>query len=144
MLKVYNLSNTIIPHHKTIFTNYKKILNEISPNIQEFAPIISGSYCISKLFKPSAPYNDCDIYFTSEESYDAALKEVEKKQVINYKSSNSVSFTTESNKKLQLIRKFFLPPEKLIYLHDFTNCSIAFQSDTIYTTGETIDLFYKK
>ena len=49
---------------------------------------------------------------------------------------------TFSNINIQLVKKWFLPPEQLILTHDFVNVSVAITNKAIYTTKETHFAWY--
>lgn len=153
-----------IPYHDKVIKSYYKIIQSIIPELIQANPILSGSAAITLVYAPKAPYGDLDLYFQSQEDFDLALQIVKSKVLCEedeiyddstsaprdydkiytyYYTKNAVTINT-NRFKLQLIRKEFLTPEKLIYSHDFTNVSVAVTKDAIYTTKETLFSWYEK
>ena len=139
MLIKYTPENTKIPYHNKVIKKYSVILSQLPKGFIECNPIISGSAPISWVFSSIGIPNDYDFYFSSQEDFEKAfnlIKESFPQEEILI-TENAVTY-----KKFQLVKKFFLPPEELIYNHDFVNCSVCIQNNNIYSTTETISAWY--
>lgn len=133
MLQISTPDKKIIPYHSKIINNYLFVLNNIHPSLKNFNPILSGSAAITFIFSPKSEYNDLDFYFSTEKDFNDASELLCKIETPIF-TQNSHTF---KNLNCQLIKKFFLPPEKLIYDHDFINSSVAIQNDKVFTSLDT-------
>ena len=141
MLLTYNMTNTKIPHHKKIINKLNCLFDSLHPKLKEANPIISGSYAINLLFKPTAPYKDIDFYFESESDFIKAADcffDVGADKVTANK--NCVIYDINGF-QYQLITRNFMPPDKLIKDHDFYNAAIAIQNENIYLFKNLINLY---
>ena len=134
MLIISDTNNKKIPYHEKVIQNVKTKICQIDPKLFTFDWIISGSLAVNLLYCPSKTNNDIDLYFSSEEDYKECLSFLKEKYQDFYETEFAVTFSCVN---LQLVKKFFLPPEKLIYSHDFVNVSVAITKKCIYTTKET-------
>ena len=146
--------------------SFNKILGKVHNKLIDTSPILSGSAAISLLYAPKKAFSDLDLYFSKESDYLNAfniIKEVvpqtkentyidtkdneedidEEGRLLYYITDNAVSVITPAY-KIQLIKREFLPPEELIYKHDFTNVSVAISPQGIYTTKETNSAWFEK
>ncbi len=140
MLKTINYNDTKFKYHAKIRKNLLTKLKFLPKDFWQSNPIVSGSYAIHLLFKPSSFYDDIDLYFESEANYNLA-KEILKGLSQEKSSKNSNTFIVNEN-KIQLINKFFAPPEEIVYMHDFKNSSICITQDNIYLDDELFELYY--
>ncbi len=130
-----------LSYHEKILSNIRNTLNFLPKAFWECSPIISGSYAITLLFKPSAIYDDIDFYFTNENDYIKAKNLLDGLEPVK-NSTNCLNYINyDKNVKYQLVNSTFLPPEELIYTHDFKNVSIAIQNETIYLDNELYHLY---
>jgi hypothetical protein len=132
-----------IPYHKKVISNFNSIIKNISPRLLEANPILSGSAAISLLYAPSKPYGDLDFYFRSKEDFNLAFSILRENANSTYETENAVTIVTTTNIIVQLIRKFYLPPQELILEHDFLNVAIAITPTEIYTTKKTMFAWYE-
>ena len=145
MLQISSPDNTIIPYHDKIVSKAKKTLEIIHPDFHTSNPIISGSYAINLVYSPESHYNDLDFYFNFEEDFTRAVNLINSNSFFKVicETSNAISYKNDNDLNVQLIKKFFLPPEKLIYKHDFIVASVAIQNEIVYTTLETFKAWSK-
>lgn len=132
-----------IPYHKKVISNFNSIINNISPKLLDANPILSGSAAISLLYTPSKPYGDLDFYFRSKQDFDLAFSILREGTTSIYETENAVTIVVGTNQVVQLIRKFYLSPEELIFEHDFLNVAIAITATEIYTTKKTMFAWYE-
>ena len=132
-----------IPYHKKVISNFNSIINHISPGLVKANPMLSGGAAISLLYAPSKPYGDLDFYFRSQEDFNLAFSILRENTNSTYETENAVTIVTTTNTIVQLIRKFYLPPEELILEHDFLNVAIAITPTEIYTTKKTMFAWYE-
>lgn len=139
MLIKYTSENTKIPYHNKVIKKYSIILSQLPQGFADCNPIISGSAPISWIFSSIGIPGDYDFYFSSEEDFQKAFNLIQSSYPADeiLITQNAVTY-----KKFQLVKKFFLPPQELIYNHDFVNCSVCIQNDNIYLTTETISSWY--
>ncbi len=142
MLIISTPQNKKIPYHDKVISSVKNKIIEIDPNLLQFNWILSGSFAVNSLYSPNQDFNDIDFYFTSQQDFtDCYHYLLSKVNQTSYCTDNAITF---NNLNLQLINKWFLPPEELIYSHDFTNVSVAITKDNIYTTKETNYSWYNE
>lgn len=139
MLIVSTKNNKKIPYHDKVINNVKKHIADIDPHLLNFNWIISGSFAVNSLYVPDKVHNDIDFYFATEQDYLDCYTYLLQKNPGYYRSELADTFT---NINIQLVKKWFLPPEQLILTHDFTNVSVAITSKAIYTTKETHFAWY--
>lgn len=140
MLKIYNPNNTKLPHHNKILNKVSILFNALHKDFKDCNPIISGSYAINLIFKPSAPYKDVDFYFESEEDFQRASSLL--KETCSFiTATNNCEIYEKDDFQYQLIKREFLPPEKLIFEHDFYNCALAIQKENIYIADICFSLY---
>jgi hypothetical protein len=123
-----------IPYHDKVIAKFHKNLSALDSFILTCNPILSGSLAVNFLYNPEISSGDVDIYFATAEDYVKCFEHFKTKDAVYYQTENAITLPTYN---LQLISKEFLPPEELIYTHDFVNVSVAITVDTIYTTRET-------
>ena len=132
--------NKTIPYHDKVTNSVKNIIAKIDPYLLNFNWIISGSFAVNSLYFPNKEYNDIDFYFSTESEYLKCLNYLSDKfPEDKHESDHAVTFNKID---IQLIKKWFLPPEELIYTHDFVNVSVAITKDEIYFTKETNFAWY--
>jgi hypothetical protein len=134
--------NKKVPYHKKVINNIKKHIADIDPEFLNFNWIISGSFAVNSLYAPSKDCNDIDFYFSSQQDYLNFFNYLSNKHPQSFYSTELADTFTTLN--LQLIKKFFLTPEELIYTHDFVNVSVAITLEAIYTTKETHYAWYNE
>ena len=133
--------NKKIPYHDKVIKKYNTLINSIHPELNNCNPIISGSNAIKLIYVPESTCSDVDIYFETEENFKAAQTLLSNNETFNYETKNAISF---NNGKVQLIKKFFLPPQQLILTHDLINVACAISKEGIYTTQKTHYSWYMK
>lgn len=134
--------NRTIPYHDKVINKVKTTIAKIDPFLLNFNWIISGSFAVNSLYFPNKIYNDIDFYFSNEEDYFKCLNYLTSKFPENtHETDHAVTFNSIN---IQLVKKWFLPPEELIYTHDFTNVSVAITQDEIYLTKETNFAWYNE
>ena len=138
---ISTINDKRIPYHDKVISSFNTLISSIDERLFECNPIISGSYAIKYLYAPKSLPNDLDLYFSTKEDFDLALKFLLEKHNNIYETSNAVSF---NNIAVQLIRKDFLQPEILITQHDLFNVACAVTSQNIYTTQETHYAWYNE
>ena len=145
LLQISSQDNLIIPYHNKIISKCEACLKNIHPDFLNSNPIVSGSYAINLVYSPESFHNDIDIYFASQNDFDLAKSYIETlyPNSKKFQTENAISFSIEENKEVQLICKFFLPPEELIYKHDFIVSSVAISNSKVYTTLETFKAWSK-
>lgn len=145
MLKISSPDNLIIPYHNKIISKIQSMLKTIHSEFHISNPIISGSYAINLVYSPDSDFNDIDIYFNSENDFFKAktLLNSTSDFTLLCETSNALSYKNKDDLNIQLITKFFLPPEELIYKHDFIVASVAIQNSNVYTTLETFKAWSK-
>ena len=139
MLQISTLKDRIIPYHHKIISKYINTLNSISPELIHCNPILSGSYAINLVYSPTSEWHDLDFYFSSKEDYLKAFNLLSKIE----QPSSTDNADTFTNLNCQLIKKYFLPPQQLIYKHDFVNASVAIQNTKVYTSLDTFKAWSK-
>lgn len=139
MLQISTLNNMIIPYHHKVISKYIQKLNSIAPGLIDCEPILSGSFAINLVYSPSSEYHDIDFYFASEENYKKAFTLLSKIET-PISTDNADTFL---NLNCQLIKKYFISPEELIYKHDFVNASVAIHNNNIYTSLDTFKSWSK-
>ena len=135
------MTNTKIPHHKKIIQKLNYLFDSLHPKLKEANPIISGSYAINLLFKPTSPYKDIDFYFQTEEDFIKAADcffDVGADRVTANK--NCVIYEINGF-QYQLITRSFSTPFELITDHDFYNSAIAIQNENIFLLKNLIPLY---
>lgn len=139
MLQISTLDNIVIPYHHKVISKYKNKLNSISPDLINSEPILSGSFAINLVYSPFSEYRDIDFYFATEENYKKAFILLSKIET----PTSTDNADTFLNLNCQLIKKYFIPPEELIYKHDFVNASVAIHNNNIYTSLDTFKAWSK-
>ena len=132
-------SNNSLPYHKKVVKAFLSLINSINPDLILTNPILSGSTAVKYIYLPSAKSSDVDLYFQNEKDFEAAFSLLKKDNPKFLKTNNAVTFT---ELKLQLINKFFLPPEELVYCHDFSNVCCAITKDKVIFSKQSSYAWY--
>lgn len=145
MLKISSPNNLIIPYHNKIISKVQSMFKIIHTDFHTSNPIVSGSYAINLVYSPDSDFNDIDIYFDSEDNFNKAQSLLISNNDFSLlcETSNAFSYKNKNELNVQLIKKFFLPPDQLIYKHDFIVASVAIQNSNVYTTLETFKAWSK-
>lgn len=142
MLIKSSQQNKTIPYHDKVTNLIKVKIVDLDPELINFNWFISGSFAVNSLYNPTKHSNDIDFYFSTEADYIKCFTYLKSKYSdFCYSTEFADTFT---NLNIQLVKKWFLPPEELIFTHDFVNVSVAVSSDTIYTTRETHFSWYNE
>lgn len=139
MLIVSTENNKKIPYHNKVINTVKNYIINIDPELMNFNWIVSGSFAVNALYSPKKVHNDIDFYFPTEEDYLKCFAYLQNKYQFNFYQSD---FADTFPNNIQLVKKWFLPPEQLIMTHDFVNVSVAITNTSIYTTKETHFAWY--
>lgn len=142
MLIKSSQENKAIPYHDKVINSIKMKIVDLDPELINFNWFISGSFAVNSLYNPTKHSNDIDFYFSNEADYVECFTYLKSKYSDFYYSTEFAD--TFVNLNVQLIKKWFLPPEELILTHDFTNVSVAISTTTIYTTKETHFSWYNE
>jgi hypothetical protein len=156
-------TNKTIPYHEKVIKSFHKLMESIHPKFLETNPILSGSAAISLVYAPNCSYNDLDLYFNKESDLQSALAlintvvpstkdnthtvhedEEDFNKFFTYWITHNAISISLPGQKIQLIKKQYLPPQDIIYKHDFSNVSLAITKDAIFTTKETLYAWYEK
>ena len=133
LLIVSKKEKKAIPYHDKVINKLCQTVTSIDPLILDYDWFVSGSFAVNTLYAPNKNHNDLDFYFSSQADF-LILKALLSQKYDSYSTDLAVTFPSIN---VQLVSKWFMPPEELIYTHDFTNVSVAISKDCIYTTKET-------
>jgi hypothetical protein len=142
LLIISSQENKAIPYHDKVINTITSKMMHLDPQLLNFNWYISGSFAVNSLYAPSKHSNDVDFYFSNENDYLECLNYLKSKYLDFYYSTEFAD--TFTNLNIQLVKKWFLPPEELIYTHDFVNVSVAISKEKIYTTKETHFSWYNE
>lgn len=141
LLLTYDIANTKLPHHNKILKKLNTLFNSLHPELKNTNPIISGSYAINLLFKPTATYKDIDFYFESEQDFIKAADCFSQWEAEKVTANKNCVIYEKQGFQYQLIIRNFTSPENLIKDHDFFNSAIAIQNDKIFLLSNLINLY---
>ena len=156
MILELSKKDNVLPHFQNILNIHST--NTLFSCIEQYDPLYAGGYPMSLLFAPrwrsnplkikSGYYSDYDIYFSTKEDFENALKSLNDKynpehasytsdalwkiaQTITTNNAVTLIFANEdpvtgNRLQLQLIKKVTNPPKAILQTFDFINCAVGF------------------